>query len=89
MHKVNVTEVRARLFNKFIVKVVTSNTTPEGFLIPTAEVSLWDAIGNRQLSWEYIHLIDLESCIRDIVPDYMFEDAWKVIKIAIETNDTK
>lgn len=74
--------------NKFIVKITVNEKSPEGYYLGTAELSLWDAVGNRQLSWKLIHLSDLESEIRDMLPDDMFDMAWDVIKIAINTNYT-
>lgn len=88
MLKVNVTQLRVRVMNKFIVKIVVNEKSPEGYYLGTAELSLWDAIGNRQLSWKLIHLSDLESEVRDLLPEDMFDMAWDVIKIAIDTNYT-
>jgi len=88
MLKVNVTHLRVRIMNKFIVKITVNEKSPEGYYLGTAELSLWDAVGNRQLSWKLIHLSDLESEIRDMLPDDMFDMAWDVIKIAINTNYT-
>jgi len=88
MLKVNVTHLRVRIMNKFIVKIIVNERSPEGYYQGTAELSLWDAIGNRQLSWKIIHLSDLESEISDMLPEDMFDDAWDVIKIAINTNYT-
>jgi hypothetical protein len=88
MYKVNVTQLRVRVMNKFIVKIIVNETTPEGYYVTTADLSLWDAIGNRQLSWKLIHLCDLESEVRDMLPDDMFDIAWDVIKVAIDTNPT-
>lgn len=88
MLKVNVTHLRVRIMNKFIVKITVNEKSPEGYYLGTAELSLWDAVGNRQLSWKLIHLSDLESEIQDMLPDDMFDMAWDVIKIAINTNYT-
>lgn len=88
MLKVNVTQLRVRVMNKFIVKIVVNEKSPEGYYLGTAELSLWDAIGNRQLSWKLIHLSDLESEVRDLLPEDMFDIAWDVIKVAIDTNYT-
>jgi hypothetical protein len=86
MKNVNVTQLRVRILNKFIVKIVVSERTPEGYFLGTAELSLWDAVGNRQLSWKLIHLSDLESEVREMLPENMFDDAWQVIKITMDTN---
>ena len=88
MLKAKVTQLRVRVMNKFIVKIIVNETTPEGYRVTTADLSLWDAIGNRQLSWKLIHLNDLESEVRDLLPEDMFDIAWDVIKIAIDTNPT-
>lgn len=88
MSKAKVTQLRVRVMNKFIVKVIVNEKSPEGFYLGLAELSLWDAIGNRQLSWKLIHLNDLESEVRDLLPEDMFDIAWDVIKIAIDTNPT-
>lgn len=88
MSKVKVTQLRVRVMNKYIVKIIVNEKSPEGFYIGLAELSLWDALGNRQLSWKLIHLSDLESEVRDLLPEDMFDEAWDVIKVVIDTNPT-
>jgi hypothetical protein len=75
-------DVKIRILNKFQVHIKVSDHRPgmdNFFNVKTAELSLWDAIGGRQLAYRLIHLTDIEQELRDMLPEMYFADVWELV----------
>jgi len=79
----DIKKIRVRVANKFMFQVIAHEynpSIPEFFQVYTAEVSLWDAIGGKQLSHQLVHITELEDATRRVIPEQYFDEVWNLIK---------